>query len=143
MNINDYLIYGFKFEQEDLGFSVLPGEELHYGATQGDSYDEAYDMAQWFVRDVADSRFRDMEFMPKALPLTEGMVAVNIGVDSALKIMLRNVMVETRTKQVKLAKLMNIKPQAVTNILTFDKGTKIETLYHAFAVMGKPLQIGC
>ena len=142
MNINDYLIYGFKFEQEDLGFSVFANDDIG-GATCGDTYDKAYYMAQWYVRDTADFRFRDMEFMPKALPLTEGMVAVNIGVDSALKIMLRNVMVETRTKQVKLAKLMNIKPQAVTNILTFDKGTKIETLYHAFAVMGKPLQIGC
>ena len=86
MNINDYLIYGFKFEQEDLGFSVFANDDIG-GATCGDTYDKAYYMAQWYVRDTADFRFRDMEFMPKALPLTEGMVAVNIGVDSALKIM--------------------------------------------------------
>lgn len=143
MNINDYLIYGFDFIEETSGsFSVIANDDLG-GATCGDTYEKAYYMAQWYVRDTADDLFRDFQFIPKALPVKANQVAVNIGVDSALKIMLLNCLVELRIKKGKLAKLMGISPAALNQYLRFDKTTKFTTIAKAFDVIGKPLKISC
>lgn len=142
MNINDYLIYGFNFIKEDNSYSIIANDDIG-GATSANDLESSMYMAKWFVLDTADFKYRDMQLMPKALPLQQGMIEVNIGIDCALKIMLRNLMLETRTKQAKLAKLMGITPQALTKIMLFDKTTKIETLAKAFEAMGKPLKIEC
>lgn len=143
MTVTEYMIYGFDFIKEDNGgFSVIANNDLG-GATCGETYDKAYYMAQWYIRDTAEDLFRDFQFIPKALPVKANQVAVNIGIDSALKIMLLNCLVDLRIKKSKLATLMGISPAALNQCLRFDKTTKFETLAKAFDVIGKPLKISC
>ncbi len=143
MTVTEYMIYGFDFIKEDNGgFSVIANDDLG-GATCGETYDKAFYMAQWYIRDTAEDLFRDFQFIPKALPVKANQVAVNIGIDSALKIMLLNCLVELRIKKSKLATLMGISPAALNQCLRFDKTTKFETLAKAFDVIGKPLKISC
>ena len=139
MNLKDYLIYGFDFIKEDSGYSVIA--DYLSGATCGKTYEDALVNAKAFLLDNALFYFQEGRLMPEARPLKGGQVSVNIGYDNALKIMLRNLMTETRTRPAKLASLLQISPQSLNQNLRFDKSTKLDTLAKAFEVLGKPLQI--
>lgn len=139
MNLKDYLIYGFDFIKEDSGYSVIA--DYLSGATCGKTYEDALVNAKAFILDNALFYFQEGRLMPEARPLKGGQVSVNIGYDNALKIMLRNLMTETRTRPAKLASLLQISPQSLNQNLRFDKSTKLATLAKAFEVLGKPLQI--
>ena len=66
---------------------------------------------------------------------------VDVGYDTALKIMLRNTMIDLMVRPSELARRLGVSNQRLNNILNFRKTTGLNALADCFNALGKPLNI--
>lgn len=144
MLLKDYVAYPAVFTKEKSGLYDVAvryqGGEWH---TCGNSYEDAYKMAQALITDSAYFQYSDGLEMPPCAQAASNEVVVYIGYDNALKIMLRNAMVQSKTKHGVLAKRLKISPPALTQYMKFGKTSKLDLLARAFEELGCPLTISC
>ncbi len=143
MTINDYLIYPARFVSEDVGgYSVFVRHELGEWCTQGDTFEQAKEMALSLIIDCANF-VAGKEPIPKACEPQEGDVQIFVPMDLALKFMLRNAMLEERWRVSDLAHKMNCTPQRLFKVVDFGRASKLELLAQVFEAIGRPLKIEC
>lgn len=144
MLLQDYIAYPAIFTQDKNGiYDVIIKYKNGEWHTCGKNYDEAYKMAQDLITDMAFFQYSDVLEMPQSANINKNETPIYIGFDNALKIMLRNAMVQSKTKQVVLAKRLKISPPALAQYMKFGKASKLEILAKAFEELGCPLQISC
>ena len=66
---------------------------------------------------------------------------IDVGYDTALKIMLRNTMYDLMVKPAELARRIGVTRQQLNNILSFRKSTNLNSLALCFEALGKTLTI--
>ena len=144
MDVKSYLTYPAIFKKEANGLYDVAvkykGGEWH---TCGSNYEEAYKMAQDLIIDASIFNFGDNLEMPESAIAQKTDTIINIGLDSALKIMLRNALVKSKVKNCDLAKQLKISPPALAQYMRYGKSSKLEILAEAFKILGYPLNITC
>lgn len=128
--------YPATFVQEDDGY-IVKFRDIPEALTQGDSYEEAVEMAQDALATAMDFYFEDNRPIPMPSQALDGEVMVSLPLSIWSKVLLLNEMLNQHVSQVDLAKRMGIKPQQVTRIVNLEHATKIDTLVEAFKALGK------
>ena len=140
MKANAYRIYPAEFIKTDSGYVVrlrgFPG-----ALTEGGTYDEAMRMARLLVLDVAETHFFDKETMPEAGAVQDGDTAVEIPADAALKIAVRNAMIEENCRPAALAQKMNVSPQSLSQYLRLGKSTGFNVISSICDALGRPMKV--
>lgn len=68
--------------------------------------------------------FNDNKLIPEAVTSQEDDFVVELPLDAALKIALRNIMIEERYRKADLAKGLGIAPQRISTFLNLKKNNK-------------------
>lgn len=132
--------YPAKFTKDEDGF-VVTFRDIPEAITQGDTHDEAIEMAEDVLLAAMDFYFEDNRQVPSPSKPKKDEVLINLPISAATKVMLLNTLLEKRVTQAELAKLMGIRPQQVTRIVNLEHTTKIDTVEKAFRALGRELDI--
>ena len=132
--------YPAKFTKDGTGF-VVTFRDIPEAITQGDTHDEAIEMAEDVLLAAMDFYFEDNRQVPSPSKPKKDEVLINLPISAATKVMLLNTLLEKRVTQAELAKLMGIRPQQVTRIVNLEHTTKIDTVEKAFRALGRELDI--
>lgn len=123
------------------GFCVT-FRDIPEAISQGDTLDEALDMAKDALAVAMEFYFEDNRPVPMPSEPMEGEQVVSLPPSVWAKVLLLNEMLAQNVSQAELAKRMGIVPQKVTRLVDLSHTTKIDTLAQAFDKLGKHLQVG-
>lgn len=142
MNAQDYLLYSVKITPDGEFYMIeIDGEGWEGALSQGKTIEEAKKMAEFLIYDYLEGFIELKRKIPAPTVVTENRHIVNIGYDTALKVMIRNIMYDKQIKQAELARRMNIKPQLLNNILNLRKETSINRIVQCFQALQNKLII--
>ncbi|MDR5783939.1 type II toxin-antitoxin system HicB family antitoxin [Caballeronia sp. LZ065] len=134
------LRYPARFEPDTGGF-VVTFRDIPEAITQGDSLQEACEMAADALLTAMDFYFEDKRLVPLPSKVKKDEVLVALPTSVSVKILLLNEMIAQGVTPSELARRLNTRPQDVNRIMTLNHATKIDTIAHALAVLGKRLEI--
>lgn len=100
-------------------------------------------MARELVLDVSYFKYSDHEIFDGASKAEEDDQILDIGIDSALKIMLRNLLVKLKVSQCELGRRLGLSKTEISSVLNPRKTTRLTTLAKCFEILGSPLNISC
>lgn len=132
--------YPAVFEKTEQGY-VVGFRDIPEAITQGDTLEEAIDMAEDALLTALSFYFEDNRNIPSPSPPAPSERLIAIPLSASVKVMLLNALLDDRVSQSCLAKRMGIKPQQVTRIVNLNHSTKIDTLELAFKALGRELQL--
>lgn len=132
--------YPAKLTKDEDGF-VITFRDIPEAITQGDTHNEAMEMAEDALLTAMDFYFEDNRQVPLPSKPKKDEVLINLPISAATKVMLLNTLLEKGVTQAELAKLMGIRPQQVTRIVNLEHTTKIDTVEKAFRALGRELDI--
>lgn len=142
MDLNDYRFYPICITPIGNEFcGQIRG--IEGAVTNGRDVNEVQFLAPSLIRDWALFCHQDWQLMPPAATPQDDDYICDIGVDSALKIMIRNLMLEQKIKAKKLADSLGFTPQRLNTVLDMSKSTKLQTLADVFVALNRPLKISC
>lgn len=113
------------------------------GATEGETIEDATKMAKELVFDTSFFKFDDREVFCGAGSAQKGDHIVDIGVDGALKLMLRNLIVKAKISQGELGRRLGLSKTEISSVVNPRKSTRLATLVKCFETLGSPLNITC
>lgn len=108
--------------------------------TFGDTLEEALEMAADALATAMDFYFEDKRAVPPPSLPKRGHVLIDLPPSISAKVLLLNEMLEQGTRNVDLARRMNVRPQEVNRLTTLRHPTKIDTVALAFKALGKRLE---
>ena len=111
--------------------------------SEADTLENAKETAKDLLLDVLDSIYDKGQIIPCATPAQNNDYLVHLPLDTVLKIMLKNCMVQEKYTKAKLARGLEIPPQRINGILSFYKSTNLATLEKAFKFLGYNLEASC
>ena len=130
-----------RFELDPEGGYVVTFRDVPEAITQGDTIEEARDMARDALLTAMDFYFEDGRAVPAPSKAKRGEELVALAPSVSAKVELLNRVVESKTRPADLARSMGVKPQEVTRILDLQHTTKIDTLAQAFEALGYELDL--
>lgn len=134
------LRYPARFEPED-GRYVVTFRDIPEAITQGDSIEEAREMASDALLTAMDFYFEDKRPVPAPSRTEKGEELVALPASVSAKILLLNEMLIQKVTPSELARRLNTRPQDVNRIVNLGHATKIDTIAEALAALGKQLEI--
>ncbi len=141
MDINQFKFYPVRIiENPDKTYTIQTCN-WEGAISEAETLEEAQEMAKVLVTDVINSLFEDNTPIPGAVKAKKGDFIVELPLDAALKIALRNIMIEERYRKADLAKGLGVPPQRMSTFLSLKKSTKLDFLEKAFAFMKRPISI--
>ena len=143
MNINDYLKYSASIRKGDRFFIIsIDGNGWEGALSQGRDMEEARMMAKEAIYDYIEGLVEFKKRVPVPTVIDDGSrFIIDVGYDTALKIMLRNTMIDLMVRPSELARRLGVSNQRLNNILNFRKTTGLNALADCFNALGKPLKI--
>ncbi|MBE6422809.1 type II toxin-antitoxin system HicB family antitoxin [Succinivibrio dextrinosolvens] len=141
MDINKFKFYPVKIiENPDKTFTIQT-RNWEGAFSEANTLENAQEKAKDLVMDVINSLFDDNKLIPGAVTAQEDDFVVELPLDAALKIALKNIMIEERYRKADLAKGLGIAPQRISTFLNLKKTTNLSFLEKAFVYMKRPLSI--
>ncbi|KDB08777.1 putative protein family UPF0150 [Burkholderia sp. lig30] len=134
------LRYPARFEPEDGGY-VATFRDIPEAITQGDTLDEAREMAADALLTAMDFYFNDKRPVPAPSKALNDETLVALPASTSAKILLLNEMLTQKVTPSELARRLNTRPQDVNRIVNLGHATKIDTIAEALAAPGKQLEI--
>lgn len=128
--------YPVKLEPDSSGF-VVSFPDIPEALTQGDTREEALEMARDALVTAFEFYFEDGERVPAPGDITGDFIEVPASI--AAKVLMLNAFIDSGLSQVELATRMGVKKQEVTRLFDLHHSTKIDTIQRALAAMGKRL----
>ena len=143
MNVQDYLKYSAKITPDGKFFMIeIDGKGWEGALSQGRDLEEAHMMAKAVIYDYIEGLVEFKKRIPEPQVIDDGTrYIIDVGYDTALKIMLRNTMYDLMVKPAELARRIGVTRQQLNNILSFRKSTNLNSLALCFDALGKPLNI--
>ena len=141
MNINRFKFYPVKIMENQDGTFTIQARNWEGAFSEAKTLEEAKKKATDLITDVINSLFNDNKLIPESVTAQEDDFVVELPLDAALKIALRNIMIEERYRKADLAKGLGIAPQRMSTFLNLKKTTNLSFLEKAFAYMKRPLSI--
>lgn len=133
--------YPAHFEHDESGGFVVTFRDIPEAITQGDTEDEALEMAQDALITAMDFYFEDRRAVPAASEPEPGERIIVLPLSVVAKVLLLNEMIAQRVRPVDLARQMDVTPQEVNRIINLHHTTKIDKVQEAFAALGKRLEL--
>lgn len=133
--------YPVRFEADPDGGFFVSFRDIPEAMTQGDTLQEARDMALDALVTSLEFYFEDQRAVPLPSPAKRGEEVITLPASVWAKVLLLNLMVQNRVKKADLARMIDIKPQEVTRLVDLHHATKIDQLQRAIAALGGQLQI--
>ncbi|MDM4091607.1 type II toxin-antitoxin system HicB family antitoxin [Klebsiella oxytoca] len=128
--------YPVKLEPDSGGY-VVSFPDIPEALTQGDTREEALEMARDALVTAFEFYFEDGERVPAPGNITGDFVEVPASI--AAKVLMLNAFIDSGLTQVELAARMGVKKQEVTRLFDLHHSTKIDTIQRALAALGKTL----
>lgn len=128
--------YPVKLEPDSGGY-VVSFPDIPEALTQGDTREEALEMARDALVTAFEFYFEDGERVPAPGDVTGDFVEVPASI--AAKVLMLNAFIDSGLTQVELAARMGVKKQEVTRLFDLHHSTKIDTIQRALAALGKTL----
>lgn len=125
--------------QEGGWFVSFP--DIPEALTQGDTRDEALEMAQDALVTAFDFYFEDGRQVPAPSDIIPGEHWVDVPASVAAKVILLNALLEAGVSQADLARRLDTRPQEVSRIVNLAHPTKIDTIERALAALGLRLEL--
>ncbi|USX25795.1 type II toxin-antitoxin system HicB family antitoxin [Oxalobacteraceae bacterium OTU3CINTB1] len=130
--------YPATFAPETGGF-VVTFRDIPEALTQGDTEQEALDMARDALITAMDFYFEDRRPVPAPSKPKPGERLITLPTGLCAKVLLLNEMLAQKVIPAELARRMGVKPQEVTRILDLSHSTKIDTVAAALSALGREL----
>ncbi|MDR3431060.1 MAG: type II toxin-antitoxin system HicB family antitoxin [Rouxiella aceris] len=130
--------YPVKLDYEN-GVFVVSFPDIPEALTQGESREEALQMALDALVTSFEFYFEDSEKVPAPSAITGDYVEVPASV--AAKVIMLNAFIDSGLTQVELASRMGVKKQEVTRLFDLGHSTKIDTIQRALSELGKRLEL--
>lgn len=142
MDVIAYAAYPAKFEPADEGGFTVLVSGIAGAITEGDSKEEAVRAAVSVIADMANFYLDEKRAIPPAPPKKPGEELVRLPLVMALKIALRNEMLERGLTQRELARRLGMSPQLLSQTLDLSRTrTSIDALDAVAGAMGFSMQI--
>ena len=123
----------------DTGGFVVTFRDIPEAITQGDTEDEALEMARDVLPFAIESYFDEKRTVPAPSKPLPGERLVELPLSMAAKVILLNEMLTQGVRPAELARRMDTQPQEINRLLDIHRKTKIDTIWHAMAALGKRL----
>lgn len=120
---------------------VVQFKDIPEAITQGDTFEEAVEMAEDALLTALSFYFEDNRSIPAPSAPAASETLIDLPLSASIKVALLNTLLETRVSQSGLAKRMGNTPQQVARIVKLTHTTKIDTLAAAFKALGRELTI--
>jgi len=134
------MIYPAQFTPDTGGF-VVTFRDIPEAITQGDTWDEAVDMAEDALAIAMEFYFEDRRPVPMASPLRAGDTGITLPAGLAAKVLLLNAMLAQGVTPAELARRLGVLPQSVNRIVNPRYATKIDTIARALQALGGHLEL--
>lgn len=128
------------FAPDESGGFVATFRDIPEAITQGDTEEEAREMAQDALITAMDFYFEDRRPVPPPSSMEPGERGIELPLSVAAKVLLLIEMLAQRIRPVDLARQMNTAPQEINRIIDLHHNTKIDRVAEALARLGKRLE---
>ena|SRR5450830_127067 len=135
------MLYPATFAPDKSGGFVVTFRDIPEAITQGDTEEEAIEMAQDALITAMDFYFEDRRPVPAPSARQPEDKYVELPLSVAAKVLLLNEMVAQRVRPADLARQMNTAPQEVSRIIDLHHTTKIDRVADALASLGKRFEL--
>ena len=129
------------FEEAPEGGFIVTFRDIPEAITQGDTEEEAMEMAEDALLTAMDFYFEDKRPVPNPSAPLQNERLIELPPSVSAKVLLLNEMLKQKVSYSDLARLLNTRPQDVQRIADLHHATKIDTLAKAFSKLGKRLEI--
>lgn len=109
--------------------------------TQGETREEALDMAADALRTAMDFYFEDGRRVPMPSRVKRGQVGVELPPSVVAKVLLLNAMLEQGVTAAELARRLHTSPQSVNRLVNLGHATKIDTVAGAIKALGQRMEL--
>ena len=135
------MFYPAHFEEAPEGGFVVTFRDIPEAITQGDTEAEAQDMATDALLTAMGFYFEDRRPVPPASPARQGERLITLPASAWAKVLLLNEMLIQGVTPAELARRLGTRPQDVNRIVNLSHATKIDTIGHALASLGKHMEV--
>jgi antitoxin HicB len=115
--------------------------DLPEALTEGQTIDEALEMAKDALETALEFYFEDERVVPMPSLPTEGQQVIELSASLWAKVLLLNAMVTQHVRPIDLARKLEVKPQDVTRLLRLKHPSKIDSIANALQAIGKTLEL--
>jgi antitoxin HicB len=133
--------YPARFKPADEGGFVVTFRDIPEAITQGDTQDEARQMAADALVTAMDFYFEDQRPVPAPSQPKRGEVLIELPASVAAKVLLLNEMLAQQVRPADLAKRLGTTRQEVNRIVDLHHATKIDTIASALSSLGRHLEL--
>ncbi len=133
--------YPAQFMPSPEGGFVVTFRDIPEAITQGDTEQEALDMAADVLLSSMDFYIEDQRLVPEPSAPLEGERVIELPASAVAKLLLLNEMLRQNIKPADLARKLNTSPQTVNRLIDLHHATKIDALQSAAKALGKSLEI--
>lgn len=123
------------------GGFVVTFRDIPEAITQGDTEEEALDMAADALLTAMDFYFDDKRAVPQPSKARKGERLVALPPSVAAKVLLLNEMLAQDVRPIDLAERLGTTKQEVNRLIDLEHTTKIDRIGEALAVLGKHLDV--
>jgi len=135
------LFYPARFEPAHEGGYVVTFRDIPEAITQGETMEEAMEMAADVLVSSMDFYVEDRRPVPMPSKAKRGETMVELPPSAAAKVLLLNELIAQDVSNAELARRLHTSPQTVQRIVDLGHQTKIDTLAHALQCLGRNLEI--
>lgn len=133
--------YPAKFQPAPEGGFTVTFRDIPEAITEGDTLDEARDMAADALLTAIDFYFEARRALPQPSKARRGEQLVSLPASAWAKALLLNELVSQQLRPADLARRMNTTQQEVQRIIDLRHATKIDRLGEALAAVGRRLEV--
>jgi antitoxin HicB len=123
------------------GYYIVTFRDIPEAITQGESLDDALDMAADALLTAMDFYVEDRRAVPPPSEAKRGEYLIALPPSAAAKLLLLNTMIEQGVRPFDLAHRLEVSQQTVTRLTDLHHATKIDKIGEALAVLGKRLEV--
>ena len=134
------MIYPAKLTPEDGGY-VVTFRDIPEAITQGDSREEAIEMAADALTTAMEFYFEDRRPVPTPSRRRHGEVDIDLPTSLSAKVLLLNELLAQKVTYAELARRLGTTPQVVTRIVDLGHTTKVDTIADALRALGRRLEV--
>ncbi|RXZ38154.1 type II toxin-antitoxin system HicB family antitoxin [Oxalobacteraceae bacterium CAVE-383] len=130
----------FTRDRKNGGF-VVTFRDIPEAITQGDTEDEAMEMARDVLTEAMSVYFDEKRAVPLPSAAKRGDRLVDLPASISAKVLLLNEMLSSNVWASELARRMDTTPQEVSRLIDLKRTTKIDRIEQALAALGKQLTL--
>jgi antitoxin HicB len=133
--------YPARFKPAEEGGFVVTFRDIPEAITQGDTEEEALEMAEDALLTSMEFYFEDKRSVPLPSPVKRGERLVALPPSVWAKVLLLNEMLAQGVTPSELARRLHTRPQDVNRVVDLGHATKIDTLSQAMEALGRHLEV--